>query len=278
MTAVVTAPSAQSTEPDKRRVTQSRVIKSEFLKASTLRSTYIVLALAIAAMAGIGIIICWTTAMEWSHMRDRHRLHFNPLNDSLGGFELAQLAIGVLGILLVGGEYSTGMIRASLSAVPKRLPMLWGKLVVFVTITLVTMIPSVLIAFFVSQKTLENTPIPIHVSWSTPTVPRIVIGTALYLTVIAAFSIGLATILRSIAGAIATLVGVIIVLPAIASALPQTWGDRINKFLPSNAGQAIMSIQSDTQQMTPWRGLGLFALYAVGVIAIGAVMLRRRDA
>jgi len=258
------------------RVTQGRVVRAEWLKMRTLRSTYLTLAVAISSMAGIGIIISWTTANDWLHMRAGERRRFNPLDDSLSGFQLAQLAIGVLGVLVIASEYSTGMIRASLGAVPRRLPMLWAKLGVFASVTLVTMIPSSLIAFFVSQRLLSVR--HVQTSWAVPGVARTVIGVGLYLTVVALIGVALGAILRNVAGAIATLVGILLILPVIASALPQTWADRINKYLPSNAGQALMSFSSDSRQMSPWRGFALFCGYAAFAIVVAAVSLRKRDA
>jgi ABC-2 type transport system permease protein len=246
------------------------------LKMRTLRSSWLTLGLAIASMAGIGIIISWSTANDWNHMRPRQKARFNPLADPLSGFNLAQLAIGVLGVLLTAGEYSTGMIRASLGAVPKRLPVLWAKLGVFTSVTLVTMLPTALVTFFVSQRLLSAQ--HIQTTWSTPAVARSVIGVGLYLTVVAAIGIGLGAILRNVAGAIATLVGVLLVIPVVASALPETWGDRINKWLPSNAGQALLSVGSDSATLSPWRGFAVFCGYAVVTLASAAVLLKRRDA
>ena len=258
------------------RVTQLRSLRVELMKMRTLRSTYLTLAVAISSLAAIGVIISWTTANDWLHMRGRERLHFNPLDDSLAGFQLAQLAIGVLGVLIIASEYSTGMIRASLAAVPRRLPMLWAKLGVFATVTFATMLPSSLFAFFVSQRLLSVR--HIQTSWAVPGVARTVIGVALYLTVVALIGVALGAILRNVAGAIATLVGVLLILPVIASALPQTWADRINKYLPSNAGQALMSFSSDSRQMSPWRGFALFCGYAAFAIVVAAFALRKRDA
>jgi ABC-2 type transport system permease protein len=258
------------------RVTQSRVVRSEWLKMRTLRSSWVTWGIAVLAMAGIGIIISWSTASSWTHMRPREKLHFNALADPLSGFYLAQLAIGVLGVLLMAGEYSTGMIRASLGAVPKRLPVLWAKLGVFCTTVLITMLPVSVLTFFISQRFLATQ--HIQTTWVAPNVARSVIGVGLYLTVVAALGIGLGAIVRNVAGAIATLVGVLLVLPVIASALPQNWGDRINKWLPSNAGQALMSLGSDNTTLSPWRGFTVFCAYAVATVAAAAVLLRKRDA
>jgi ABC-type transport system involved in multi-copper enzyme maturation permease subunit len=258
------------------RVTQTRVLGSEFLKLRTVRSTWFTLAVTIASMAGIGTIIAWSTANDWLNMRPRRRLRFDPLQDSLTGFQLAQLAIGVFGVLMIASEYSTGMIRSSLAGVPKRLPMLWAKVTVAITVALVTMVPSALFAFFASQRLLSVR--GIQTSWSAPDVPRTVIGVALYLTVVAVIGVGLGAIMRNVAGAIATLVGVLLVLPVIALALPDTWAERINKYLPSNAGQALLGGQSDTTTLAPWTGFAVFVGYAVVTVAIAAVLLRRRDA
>jgi ABC-type transport system involved in multi-copper enzyme maturation permease subunit len=227
-------------------------------------------------MAGIGIIICWSTANDWLNMHPRRQLRFNPLDDSLAGFQLAQLAIGVFGVLITAGEYSTGMIRSTLASVPKRLPVLWAKVGVAATIAFLTMLPSVLIAFFVSQRLLAVR--HIQTTWSTPDVPRTVIGVALYLTVVVVIGVGLGAILRNVAGAIATLVGVLLVLPVIASALPTTWAERINKYLPSNAGQALLGMQSDSTQLAPWTGFAVFVGYAVLTVVVAAILLRRKDA
>ena len=224
----------------------------------------------------MGVAISWSTVNDWTHMRPRQQARFNPLADPLSGFNLAQLAIGVLGVLLIASEYSGGMIRATLAAVPKRLPVLWAKLVVFVTATFVTMLPVVVVTFFVSQKVLSAQ--HIQTTWNAPNVARSVIGVGLYLTVVAALAIGLGAIVRNVAGAIGVFVAIMLVLPVVASALPDTWANRTNKWLPSNAGQALLSIGSDTTTLSPWRGFAVFCGYALAAIAAAAVLLRHRDA
>jgi len=271
-----TAPRLSADEVADIDVTAARVVRSEWVKLRTLRSTWLTMALAVLAVPGIGIAIAWSTANDWPNMRARHREHFNPLADPLSGFNLAQLAIGVLGVLLTAGEYSAGMIRATFAAVPRRVPVLWAKLGVFTTLTLVTMLPIAIFTFFASQRFLATQ--HIQTTWSTPGVARSVIGVGLYLTVAAALAIGLGAIIRNVAGGIGAFVGVILVLPVVASALPQTWGDRLNKWLPSNAGQALMSVTSDNTTLSPWRGFLVFGLWAVGALVVAAVLLRRRDA
>ena len=272
----VVIPRLVAGEGDGVRVTQRRVIRSEWIKMRTLRSSWLIIGIAIVSLAGVGVAISWSTVNDWTHMRPRQQARFNPLADPLSGFNLAQLAIGVLGVLLIASEYSGGMIRATLAAVPKRLPVLWAKLVVFVTATFVTMLPVVVVTFFVSQKVLSAQ--HIQTTWSAPNVARSVIGVGLYLTVVAALAIGLGAIVRNVAGAIGVFVAIMLVLPVVASALPDTWANRTNKWLPSNAGQALLSIGSDTTTLSPWRGFAVFCGYAIAAIAAAAVLLRHRDA
>jgi ABC-2 type transport system permease protein len=272
----VNVPGMNAATAEALKVTQGRVIKSEWLKFRTLRSSWVLLILGIGALAGTGIALSWSTIADWSHMHPHELDHLNPLADSLVGFQLAQLFVGVLGIILIAGEYSTGMIRSSLGAVPKRLPVLWAKTLVVAVLTFVTMLPASLIAFFASQKILSGK--HIQTAWTAPHVPRSVIGVALYLTVVAILGVGLGALIRNIAGAIATFVGVMLILPGIASSLSQVWADRINRFLPSTAGQSLLSFGSETREMMPWNGFGLFTIYAVGTVIAAAVVLKRRDA
>jgi ABC-2 type transport system permease protein len=272
-----TVPMLPEAEASKIKVTQARVLRSEFLKMRTLRSTWLTLAMAMVALPGVGFAIAWSTKDEWNQRGERRHHRFNPLADPLSGFFLSQLAIGVLGVLLMAGEYPGGMIRATLGAVPKRLPVLWAKLGIFTTLTAVTMVPLSVMTFFMSQKILASLP-GAHIGWSVPQVARTVVGVGLYLTVAAALAVALGAIIRNVAGGIGAFVGIMLVLPLIASALPELWADRINKWLPSNAGQAIMSFGSDSATLSPWRGFFVFVGYAVGAIVAAAVLLRRRDA
>ncbi len=118
----------------------------------------------------------------------------------------------------------------------------------------------------------------IQTSLSAAGVPRVVLGTALYLTVVGLLGIGLGTIVRTTAGGIASLFGILLVLPGLAEALPSSWADHINPYLPSNAGEALLTLHAEPHQLGPWTGFGVFALYAVAAIVGGAVVLTRRDA
>ena len=257
------------------RVTQPRVIRSEWTKLRSLRSTRWSLLIATVLTIGFPILAAAVISAHWGHRSPSDRAHFNPLDVSLIGSQIAQLAIGVLGVLVITGEYSTGMIRASFTAVPKRLPVLWAKTFVFALVTFVLMLPAVLIAFFISQSILSRH--HAQTSFSDPHVARAVIGAALYLTVIAVFSLALGTILRNTAGGIATFAAILFVIPPLMNVLPQSWNDAASRYLPSNAGRAILSVTRDSGSLAPWTGFGLFCAYAAGALVLAAVLLVRRD-
>ena len=154
------------------------------------------------------------------------------------------------------------MIRASFTAVPKRLPVLWGKAIVFASITFALMLPAVLVAFFASQSILSRH--HANVSFSDPHVARAVIGAALYLTVIALFSLGLGAIIRNTAGGIAAFAAILFVIPPLMNVLPQSWNDAASRYLPSNAGRAIIALTPDSNSLSPWVGFAVLCGYAAG--------------
>jgi ABC-type transport system involved in multi-copper enzyme maturation permease subunit len=205
---------------------------------------------------------------------------FHPLETSLIGVSFAQLAFGVLGVLVISGEYSTGMIRSSFAAVPKRLPVLWAKAGVFGLVTLVLAVPSTLVAFFAAQAILKGHSFNGHdiaLSFSDPGVARAVLGGALYLALSGLFGLGLGAILRNTAAGISAFAAILFVLPPLMHVLPSSWDNAISPYLPSNAGSAIMQSGTPDHILAPWTGLGLFALYTAAAIAIAAIQLRRKD-
>ena len=266
---------ALPTTPFRGRVTQLRVIVSEWTKLRSVRSTRWSLFAATVLTIGFPILASAVISSHWGHRSPGDRAHFNPLDPALIGSQIAQLAIGVLGVLVISAEYSTGMIRASFTAVPKRLPVLWAKTLVFAAVTFVLMLPAVLIAFFASQAILSKH----HASYSFshPHVARAVIGAALYLTVVAVFSLGLGAIIRNTAGGIATFAAIVFVLPPLMNVLPTSWNNAASPYLPANAGRAIISLSHGSDTLAPWTGFGVFCAYAAAAIAIAAVLLVRRD-
>ena len=260
--------------PHTGRVTQTRVFLSEWTKLRSVRSTRWSFLAAVGFTIGIAALACAVVAHHWPHMSASEQADFNPLDPNLAGVQLAQLALGVLGVLVITAEYSTGMIRASMTAVPRRLPVLWGKAVVYGLVTLVLMIPSTLIAFVVGESIFSRK--HINVSFTDPGVARAVIGAALYLTAVGLFGLGLGAIVRNTAGGIATFAGLMFVLPPLMNVLPASWNHAASPYLPLQAGEAIMATTSGNH-LSPWVGLALLCGYAAAALAIASVLLVRRD-
>lgn len=267
---------AIATGPSPLRVTQSRVIRSEWTKLRSLRSTVLSLLAAVIFIIGFSVLVPSVTVAHWPPRDPQDLIGFDPTTRSLAGIFLAQLAVGVLGVLLISGEYATGMIRATLAAVPRRLPVLWAKAVVYAAITLVLTVPAVLGAFLIGQSIFTSK--HLQTDLSQPHVARAVVGAALYLTVTGVLGLALGALLRNTAAAISTLFGLLFVLPILVRFLPSSYADPINKYLPSSAGQAVTHVSSDPASLSPWTGFAVFSLYAVVALVAAAVALRRRDA
>ena len=257
-------------------VTQWRVVRSEWTKLWSLRSTRWSLLVSVVAMTGLGILISGVQMAHWNQMSADDRATFNPVDVSLGGWHLAQLAIAVLGVLLITGEYSTGQIRSTFAAVPRRLPVLWAKVAVYGAVTLVLMLAASFVAFLVSQPILAQH--HVDTSLSSPHVLRAVVGAALFLTATGLLGVSIGALVRNTAGGIAVFAGIMFVLPGISAILPNSWGDSLNPYLPLNAGSAIINVQHDPNALAPWSGFALFAGYAIVTLALSAALLNRRDA
>jgi ABC-type transport system involved in multi-copper enzyme maturation permease subunit len=259
------------------RVTQRRVLRAEWTKLRTLRSTRWSLLAGFVAMAGLGMLVAAVQMSRWTQLEPHERATYNSLDPAVGGWHLAQLAIGVLGVLIVTGEYSTGMIRSSLMAVPRRLPVLWAKLGVFAAVTFALMLIASFISFFGVQAIVTSH----HQQHALgdPGALRVVIGTALFLTVLGVMSAGLGALVRNTAGGIALFVALLFVLPGITAILPSSISDAITPYLPLNAGTTVATVVfEDPHHLSPWGGFALFCGYAVLAVLAGAISLARRDA
>lgn len=255
-------------------VTQLRVIRSEWIKFSTLRSTWITLVLSVIGTIGIGALASWGTNNRWSHLGPDEIANFSAVSRSLFGVNLAQLAVVVLGVLIITGEYATGMIRATLSATPKRLPVLWAKLSVVSLVMFVTSLIAAVVAFFIGQSLLAT-----HgVGLGAPHAVRAVIGAALYLTVIGVLSMGIGFAVRNTAGGIASVFGLLLVIPGLGNALPSSWQPHLLPYLPSNAGSVLYTLHPDPGSLGPWTGFLVMCIWAAAAVAIGAYRLIRTDA
>jgi ABC-2 type transport system permease protein len=258
------------------KVTQMRVVVSEWTKLHSLRSTRWSLLVAVVLTIGLPLLFATIVGSHWAHMRPQERANRHPLDVALAGVNLSQLAIAVLGVLIITGEYSTGMIRASMTAVPKRLPVLWAKLGVFAVVTFVLMVPSVFLAFWGSQAILNQHHI-LQISLSHPGVMRSVIGGALYLVVLGLFALAIGAIVRNTAGGIATFVAIFFVIPPLMNVLPTSWNDAISKYLPDAAGRDVFSLTHGVHDLAPGPGFALFCGYTLLGSASAAMVLVRRD-
>ena len=275
MTTTRPASPARPAGPGAQRVTQARVIRSEWTKLRTVPSTAWSLLAAVALIVGVGALYALLRVTR-PPTDPAAVAGFDPTAVSLTGVQLAELAVGILGVLLVAGEYATGTIRATFAAVPRRLPVLWGKAVVVGLATLVLCLPAALAAFLVGQSILSGE--GLDIALSEPGVARAVLGSALYLSAVGLLGLGLGALLRSTAAAVAVLFGVLFGPQLLAGLLPAAWSDRIYPYLPVPAGVAVTAVQPDPAALAPWSGFALFCLYVAVVLALAAWRLGRRDA
>jgi ABC-2 type transport system permease protein len=278
MSAVLTAQPASARPADPvLKVTQARVLVSEFTKFRTVRSTVWTLLVSVVLIIGISALFSAVSASQYHTFDAADRATFNPVSISLSGMMFAVVAIGVLGVLMISGEYSTGMIRSSLTAVPRRLPVLWGKLAVFAGVIFSISLVASFICFFLGQALLNSH--HLGVSIAAPGALRSIIGAALYGTVAGMIGVALGALFRNTAAGIATFAGVFFVIPPLTGLLPASISDHLSQYLPSYAGDALWGgARSVTNALSPWTGFAVLCGYAVVVIAAAALRLRRVDA
>jgi ABC-2 type transport system permease protein len=275
MTAAIVATAPTARKPA-RRVTMPRVLRSEWIKLSSLRSTRITLLVSFVLMIGIGVIHAAATVSNWSQDPAAHKAGFDPVGTVLTGYQFAQLAVGVLGVLVISNEYSSGMIRATLAAVPRRLPVLWAKAAVFTIVSLIVMTAASFAAFYAGMAALSGK--HLNVALLAPGVLRAVAGAGLYLAVVGLLGVALGALLRSTAGAIAALVGVVLLLPVLGDLLGSGVKTHIYPYLPSTAGGDLMAVHHASGTLQPWTGFAVMCAWAVGALAVAAYGLKRRDA
>jgi hypothetical protein len=258
------------------RVTFPRVLLSEWTKFRSVRSTAWTLGIGILLTTAVPLIPAFVTSTHWAQMSQADRAGRNPLDIALPGIFIAQLAIAVLGVLLITAEYSTGSIRSTFTAVPKRLPVLWAKILDYAVVALVLTVPAVLISFFETQAILSNIP-ELQVSFTAPGIARCVLMAAVYIMFVGIFAVALGAIVRNTAGGIALFAGIFFVLPPLTLTLPQSWQNAIQQYLPDNAGRQMFALHHAQHTLTPLAGGLIFAGYCAVAIVIAAVLLQRRD-
>lgn len=254
----------------------SGLLKSEWTKLRTVRSTMWTLGVTILLGIGVSAIATAETRAHWLTTSPGNRAGFDPISTSLIGVFIGQFAIGVLGVLVMSGEYGTGTIRATLAAAPRRPLVLVAKVAVFGVVALVVAEVVAFLAFFLGQALL--TAPATHATLASPGALRAVAGSGLYICVLGLFSLGLATIIRHTAGAISAFVGILLVLPLIVQALPSSIEFDVRRYLPDRIGADMISNHGFPGTFSPWIGLLILCGYAVAALVIGGLLLVRRDA
>ncbi|HEY9311583.1 hypothetical protein [Williamsia sp.] len=255
------------------------LLRSERTKLISLRSALWSLGLLLLVTVGFTALLTWFTVDNWGRVdrQDQLLIVADPARLILGaGFQFGQLAVCVLGVLVVTSEYASGTIRASLLAVPARVPVLAAKCAVFAVVVFVVGEIAAFSAFFVGSAIIRSRA---SVSLADPGVFRAVVGAGLYLAVLGVMAIAIGALVRHTAGAITGIIGFVLVLGPLAQLLPGSVGQQIHAYLPSEAGILIVSpSQAPTDLLSPWQGFGVAAVWAVLLIGMAAYMLRRRDA
>jgi ABC-2 type transport system permease protein len=287
------------------------VIASEFTKLRSVRSTYWTIAALIITSVGVAAIIGFGASSS-IHNQPWNKAGTDATQLSLGFFfEIGQLIIAVIGAMIITSEYSTGMIRTSLTAMPRRGTVYLGKLIVLTSVTLVVSLVTSFVSFFVGQAVLSGagvsaslfhtTTVPANVNMSpgpngqngppnytfvgtdvvhASTVLTAVVGTALFVTVVALIAFGLGAIIRHTAGAITSTIGLMFVLSIIIQLLPDTWRWDIMRFFPDAAGRVIsVTIGPDNPHLwSAWPQFLVTLIWAVVLVGVGGYLFRKRDA
>jgi ABC-type transport system involved in multi-copper enzyme maturation permease subunit len=260
------------------KVTGRRVLRSEWSKLWSLRSTWITLGVGLLFLVGFGLIAAarYKSSVTSGRQLDPDFADATALSLSLFGVSLAQLALGVLGVLVTAGEYSTGMIRSTLAAVPKRLPVLWSKATVFGVVAFAIGLVGAFVTFLIGSGILSGTPAALRISESG--VVRSLIGAAVYLGLVGVIGAALGALLRSIAGGISVLVAALMLVPGLISLLPASWHNTIQPYLPSVAGESMFALHKAAHTLSPGAGLAVFVAWTALVVATAAWRLKRADA
>jgi hypothetical protein len=261
-------------------VSLSRVVSSEWIKLRSVRSTTIGLALSVVVLVGVGLITSGTMAEGFATgSLEADGPPFQPTTPTgatLGGVAFAQLLIGALGVLFVSAEYATGLIRATASAVPTRLPVLWAKSLVFGTVVFGLTLVAGLVAFFAGSALLSAH--GVAPSLSDPGVLRAVLAAPAYLAGVGVLGVALAVLIRSTALAVSTIAFVVFLMDSLVGLLlPSSVADPVGRYLPATAGKAFLSVETGPGMLAPLPGFAVFCGYVVIALAAAAWVLRRRD-
>jgi len=268
MNAAAAAPAAAPHSRPSYRVTGRRVLASEWIKLWSVRSYRVT-----AALAGIFLIAFGLVAAASYSPASTQNLGSDPVALALGGMYLVLLTVGVLGVLFTAGEYGTGSIRSTMTAVPRRLPVLWSKAAVAGAVALVLGAVSAVISYAGGEGLLRG---GIALPLTAPGVVRSLMLAAAAMALIAIMGVGLGSLVRSVGGAIAIL-AVLLLLPALADLLPTGLRNDISPYLLGNAANSMFSLHQSAGALNPWAGSGIAAAWTAAALAAAACRLIRTD-
>jgi ABC-2 type transport system permease protein len=255
-----------------RAVTQWSVTKAEWIKLRSVRVNVAGIAAAAVALVLLGVLF---SALGGTDLGPGGTAT-DSVSFAFGGVSLSQLIIGVLAALFVSGEYASGLIRTTFGAVARRTRVLRAKAIVFGGVTWLAMSIGAFGAFFAGSA-IYSGDLPSY-SIGDPGVLRAVLSAGFYGACVAVIGIAIGFLLRSTAAAIGVLLGLLMLAPLLVGLLPGTVGDTLTKILPSNAGEAMMSVMSRDSLLSPWLGFAALVAWVVGLLAVAGLTLRRRDA
>lgn len=259
------------------RVTTGRVVLAELVKLGSLRSTAFALAVTVVSIVGMAVFTAMgVVAGQGSEPGAAGDPTHDPTGGALSGVSIAYFAVATLGVLSVTGEYANGMTRSSMAAVPRRSRLVAGKALAVAAFTLPVAVLSTVAAFLAARAILAT--VGVSLSFAQPGTARAVIGAGVYLTGIALLGTAFGWLLRSTAGALSVLIGVLLVLPTLGLLLPRAVGERFLPYLTDSAGQAIMATALSSGQLAPWTGLTVFGIWIGVALTAAALLVSRRDA
>ena len=264
------------------RASFAGALRSEFTKIRSVRSTYWTLLAMLVVVIGIGALFCYGEASNFHQLPAAAQAHqraqeiARATERSLFGLILGQLVIAALGALTITSEYSTGMIRTSLSVLPRRGTVFAAKALVFGVLAAAAGLVSSFASYFLGQAIMSGQ--HINSTLGQPDVLRAVIGGGLFLGVCGLLSFGLGALIRHTAGAITASFGLLFVLGILAGFLPGNWAAHVDKWVPLNAGGAIWEKVTGVHPFSPWAGFAVFCGYAALAVAAGLYRFRNRDA
>ncbi|MCU7730338.1 ABC transporter permease [Actinoplanes sp. KI2] len=253
------------------------VLRAEWIKLRSLRSVLWTTAAVLTLMVGLGALFSFGKAHELAVSgTPADRAAFDPTAAGLSGMLLAQIAVGVLGVLVVTSEFASGSIRPSLAAVPVRGRLLAAKAATAAAVALVIGWAGGVAAFLLAQRVIAGQGLAAASLGSGP-VLRALLGAGLYLAVTALFGLAVGAMLRSTAGALTIVIVVLLLAPIFSAALPEALARWVAKWWPSMAGLRVVTVVPDPSVLAPWAGFGVLAAFGTVMLAAAFLVFARRD-